>query len=87
MNTTRYWILAAGFCALLATTYVSSQKLMAHRAPSIVPTESSAVDAAAKALPQDYCFNEAMLAVSCEYETMLSASGNAADVKHVVLAP
>jgi hypothetical protein len=87
MNTTRYWVLAAGFCTLLATTFVFSQKSAdsSHLYSALSPLPETIQDAGTT--QADFCFDGSLLAVSCEYETMLAASGNAADIQHVVLAP
>ncbi|TAG44952.1 MAG: hypothetical protein EAZ30_16460 [Betaproteobacteria bacterium] len=87
MNLTRYWVCAAGFCALLATTYFFSQHSQAsgNAYSALSPLPSQTVIASD---PQShFCFNAELDAVSCEYEAMLGATGNASDIHHVVLVP
>jgi hypothetical protein len=85
MNTSRYIACAAAFGALLAASYLYSQP---SAEPSTFYTALSALPdnpgEAAESLI-DFCFNEQLIIVSCDYETMLGASGNASDIRHVTL--
>jgi hypothetical protein len=86
MKLTRYWVCAAGFCTLLATTSIFSQhnhaSVNAYSALSPLPGQIFSASS-----PQSHhCFNAELDAVSCEYEMMLGAAGNASDIHHVVLA-
>jgi hypothetical protein len=83
MKTSRYLAVATGFCALLATTYLFSQtgvdKVGLYSSLYAAP----ATDTAAGESQHSFCFNGEFEMVSCEYELMLGASGNAGDVHHV----
>jgi hypothetical protein len=85
MNMSRYFVCAAGFFALLATSYLYSQQSFDQANPYTALSELPGSTSAVFESQLDFCFNDQLVVVSCEYETMLGASGNAADVLHVVM--